>query len=471
MSILDDLYDEVPDFILSPYQMRDPEKYPLAYQICYDFHARSERFSVMVMHRRAGKTVMCVNDLIDKAIQNELHLPRYGYVAPFYKQAKEIAWNYLKYYAAPLIEKIMESELSVILTNGAVIRLYGADNPDSLRGVYFDGIVLDEFGDMAPRLFGEVIAPTLADRKGWCVFIGTPKGPNHFMELWEEAADDPRWFKRMLKASESGIIDTDELDMLANLPGSDENTFRQEFECDFHAAIRGSYYGNLLNKLEGEGHMGIYPWDPELPVITCWDIGYTDDTSIWFVQTNGKEFKIIDFFSESGLSVDDVCDKLMEKPYHYGDFALPHDAKNKSFQTGKSTMELMRARGIKGLRLVPRLSVQDGIQAVRKTLPKVFFNVENDEVRKVGLNALRMYQREWDDKAKKFKDSPKHDWSSNPADAFRMLACFLNPNSVKNNSKQITTSKKPSTNGADNVFCLDSLFAEREARFSEGQRI
>lgn len=451
-----------PTVLTSKYQLRDPVKFPVAYTMCYDFHARAERFAVVVCHRRFGKTVMCINDIIDKAYQNGLEMPRYGYIAPFYKQAKDIAWNYLKVYSAPLLEKIMESELSVILSNGALVRLYGADNPDSLRGVYFDGVVLDEFGDMAPRLFGEVIAPTLADRKGWAVFIGTPKGPNHFMELWEDAQDDPRWFKRILRASESGIIDADELEMLSNLPGSDEDTFRQEFECDFRAAIRGAYYGKALNELEAKGHMGDFPWDPELPVITAWDIGYSDDTSIWFYQANGREFKQIDFFTQAGLSVDDVVDMLETKPYLYGDFFLPHDAKNKSFQTGKSTMELLAARGIRA-RLVPKVSIQDGIQAVRKTLPCVYFNTSNPTLKKEGLNALRMYQREWDDKARRFKEAPKHDWSSNPADAFRMFAVAMNPTAVKKNSGRVNQ-KKPGLTVVQNAMTLENLYQDRESR-------
>ena len=144
--------------ITSTYRPR-PEAIP--------FHARSQRFSVMVWHRRAGKTVACINDVVDKAIQNHLPFPQYAYIAPFYSQAKSIAWVYLKFYAGELVDKVMESELSVVLKNGAKIRLYGADNPDSLRGNYFDGVIIDEYGDITPRLFGEVIAPTLADRKGW----------------------------------------------------------------------------------------------------------------------------------------------------------------------------------------------------------------------------------------------------------------------------------------------------------------
>lgn len=431
------------------------------------FHARAERFSTLVWHRRAGKTVACINDLIDKAMQNHLPMPRYGYIAPLYKQAKDVAWNYLKFYAASVTEKVMESELSILLKNGALIRLYGADNPDALRGVYFDGAILDEYGQMSPRLFGEVIAPTLADRKGWAVFIGTPAGPNHFYELWNDAANDDRWFKKMLRSSESGIIDQEELDMLAKLPGSDEDSFRQEFECDFHAAIRGAYYGKQLNELEAKGNMGDFPWDPDRPVLTAWDIGFTDDTSIWFYQYDGKIIRVIDFFTASGLWVEDVMSMLHTKPYAYGPFYLPHDAKNKSFQTGKSTREQMMEAGAQTI-LVPNMSIQDGIQAVRKTLPQIQFNTSNSEV-KLGLSALRIYQREWDDKNRMFKQNPKHDWSSNPADAMRYLALAMNPAAARRHGGQVLRTANPKP--ASNVMNLENLFADRARSAQNPRRI
>ena len=423
------------------------------------FHARSQRFAVMVWHRRAGKTVACVNDLIDKALQCPLPMPRYSYVAPFYKQAKDVAWSYLKFYSAPVTEKVMESELSVQLINGATVRLYGADNPDALRGVYHDGIILDEYGDMQPRLFGEVIAPALADRKGWVAFIGTPKGSNHFMELWEEALSDARWFTYMLKASESGIIDAEELELLKNLPGSDEDTFQQEFECDWHAANKGAYYGKQLNELEAAGHMGSFPYDPDYPVITGWDLGWSDDTSVWFAQRSARDIKIIDFFSVSGWAIEDIVSELRSKPYAYGDFYLPHDAKAKSLQTGKSIREQLWGHGIQST-IVPNLSVQDGIQAVRKTLPSVYFNTDNEAVRKEGLAALKTYQRQFDDKRQVFKQSPLHDWSSNPADAFRYLSLGLNPFTASRNSQPIAMKKKPE----GRVLNLQNLFQDREAR-------
>jgi hypothetical protein len=392
-------------------------------------------------------------------------MPMYGYIAPFYSQAKAIAWRYLKLFTKDITEKVLESELSIMLLNGAVIRLFGADNPDSLRGLYFDGVILDEYAQMAPRLFGEVIAPTLADRKGWAVFIGTPAGMNHFYEIWEDAQHDPLWFTGMLKASESGIIDAEELAQLRNMPGSDEDTYRQEFECDFHAANRGAYYAKILNELEST-NMGSFPYNPEYPVLTAWDIGYSDDTSIWFYQTNGKEFKFIDFFTVSGYSVDDVLGFLRTKPYAYGTGYLPHDAKNKSFQTGKSVRELMWADGFK-TQLVANMSVQDGIQAVRKTLPMCYFNTDNPDVR-VGVNALRAYQREWDDKKRMLKEAPKHDWSSNPADAFRMFALAMNPTATKRGSQVINTSKLKNPSGG-NVLCLENLFADHARRRTGGR--
>lgn len=432
-----------------------------------DFHARSERFAVIVAHRRFGKTIMCINDIVDKAVQNPLPFPLYSYVAPLYKQAKRIAWTYLKHYAGPLIEKTMESELSVKLKSGALISLYGADNPDSLRGVYNDGVVLDEYGNMSPRLFGEVIAPTLLDRRGWAAFIGTPAGPNHFKELWDSTQTDARWFKKMYKATETGIFTSDELEEIRTMPGSDENSYRQEMLCDFAAAVRGAYYGQLINDLEARGNfLGHYPYDPDRLVLTAWDIGYSDDTSIWFFQTDGKKIRVIDFFTVSGYEVDDVLGVLRQRPYAYGTAYLPHDAKNKSFQTGKSTRELMIKAGMV-TQIVPDLSVQDGIQATRKTLHDIQFNTHNPEVM-VGLNALRIYQREWDDKRRMFKESPKHDWSSNPADAMRMLSLAMTTSAAKRGSKTIQ-STLPKL--GSNVYNLDTLWAERDAYRKDSRRI
>ena len=428
------------------------------------FHARKEKGAVVVWHRRAGKTVMCIVDLLEKALRNPLDMPQYGYIAPTYKQAKKIAWRYIKKYGKPIIAKVMESELSVELVNGAIITLFGADNPDSLRGLYFDGVIVDEYGDIAPMLYGEILAPALADRDGWVVFIGTPKGPNHFYDLWNEALADQHgeWFTSMLKASESGVFSAERLEKIKRQPGQDEDTYNQEFECDFHAANKGAFYAKQLNELEAQGHMGLFPWDQSKPVVTAWDIGYTDDTSIWFAQIHGDRIHIIDFWTGSGYSVDEVLDELRAKPYVYEPFALPHDAKNKSFQTGKSTRELMWEKGVK-TKQVPELSVQDGISGVRATLPKVYFHTGNEDVRKYGLPALVMYQREYDETKRTYKLKPRHDWASNPADAFRYLCLHLNESTVRRAAKPLAT-EQPVAAQAANGPTLDDLWAARERR-------
>jgi hypothetical protein len=179
------------------------------------FHSRTARFACIVTHRRAGKTVACIHDLHRAAITCERTRPRFAYMSPFLKQAKSVAWDYLRAAVAAGRQagaSVHESELRVDYPSGAQVRLFGADNADALRGLYLDGIVLDEHADMDPRVWPEVIRPALADRRGWAVFIGTPKGRNGFFEMWRRAQSDPAWFALMLKASETGLISAQELD-------------------------------------------------------------------------------------------------------------------------------------------------------------------------------------------------------------------------------------------------------------------
>ena len=196
------------------------------------YHQRSQRWSILVCHRRFGKTVGSINDIVAKALYNDLIRPRYAYVAPYYSQAKQVAWDYLKYYTEGMrVGKPRESELSVELINGAVIRLYGADNPDALRGIYLDGVLLDEPAQMHPRVWTEVLRPTLSDRRGWATFIGTPKGHNFFFDIWQRAKTDPdNWFTLMAPASLTGILPKEELSDAKK--EMSENEFAQEYECE-----------------------------------------------------------------------------------------------------------------------------------------------------------------------------------------------------------------------------------------------
>lgn len=420
-----------------------------------DFHNREHRWAILVCHRRAGKTVACIAELVLSALFTTKRDARYAYVAPQYNQAKDVAWMYVKRLTLdiPGVE-YNESELRADLPNGARIRLYGADNPDRLRGLYLDGIVLDEYADMRPSVWGAIVRPMLTDRKGWAVFIGTPKGHNEFHKKWKDAQLEPTWWSLMLRASKSGIVDVDELKDAAKSMSDDQ--YEQEFECSFEAAIFGAYYGREMRMAEELGRVIRVEWDRESPVHTAWDLGRTDDTCIWYYQVIGGEIHVIDFHSSNGKDVQFYVDELQSKPYRYGVHNLPHDARAKTLAAaGKSIIQqFLEALPEQDFSIVSDLSIQDGIQAARMMLPRCWFDRERTEE---GVESLKQYQREWDEEKKVFKDKPRHDWTSHAADAFRMLAVAWREDAPKPDEKPPLWPVKAAENGFE-IAPLEELW-------------
>ena len=384
-----------------------------------DFHDRTERWAVIVAHRRCGKTLGCILDLIYRAISEGKEDGRYAYVAPYYSQAKNIAWDYLQKYSQPVLAKANQSELWVELVNGARIRLFGADNPDALRGLYLDGIVLDEYADMRPRIWGEIIRPLLSDRLGWAVFIGTPKGHNGFWELYSAALNKDDWYVKTLRASVTGLIAQSELEDAARSMTQDQ--YLQEFECDFESAIVGAYYGKELRLLTDQGRITEVKYDPMYKVNTAWDLGFTDSTSIFWYQVIHGEIRVLEHHSSNGQSIPFYTGLIQSKKYQYGIHWLPHDARAKTLSSGgKSIIEQLSAKiPLESMKIVPNLSLQDGIQASRMALQRAWFDGEKCMD---GIECLRQYQREYDEDKKVFRDKPRHDWTSHSADAFRYLS-------------------------------------------------
>lgn len=381
------------------------------------YHDRPNRWAVIVAHRRCGKTVACVNDLIKSAILQNKPNGRYAYIAPLFNQAKDVAWLYLKRYAAPLLAgPPNETELRVDLINGSRIRLYGADNPDRLRGLYLDGVVLDEFADMPPSIWGEVLRPLLADRQGWATFIGTPKGRNQFYERFEEYSKRKDAYTLKLKASETGILDEKEL-AEAKQDMTPEQ-YAQEFECSFDAAITGAYFGRELADLDRRGQITAVAYEPALPVHTAWDLGMGDSTAIWFWQVVRNEIRIIDHYENSGQGLDHYAQVIRSKGFRPGLDWVPHDAKVRELGTGRTRIETLQKLGLKPA-VVPDHTLMDGINAARITLQHCWFDADNC---KNGIEALRQYRAEYDEKTRAYKDRPRHDWTSHTADAFRYLA-------------------------------------------------
>ena len=377
---------------------------------------RTERWACVVAHRRAGKTVACIMDLIAAAVGHEGREPRFAYVAPTFAQAKDVAWSYLKEYTTkiPGVE-ISESELAATFPhNGARIRLYGASNPDRLRGVPFDGVVIDEAGDQDPRAWPEVIRPALSDRRGWATFIGTPKGRNGFFQIFAEAQRNPDWFCARLTASRTGLIDQEELEDAKRAMTPEQ--YRQEYEGSFDASVIGAYYAPDIELAEAESRIGRVPHDRSADVFAAWDLGIGDATAIWLFQIVGQEWHWLGFCENSGKGLDHYVDWIRALPHPVHRHFLPHDASARELQTGKSRLQFLEGRGLI-CEIVPRHAVDDGINAVRTRLNRMWFDAEGC---RRGLDCLRMYRAEFDHRHLVLKSMPLHDWASHGADAFRI---------------------------------------------------
>lgn len=380
-----------------------------------EFHETDKRWIVIVCHRRAGKTTAALNHLQRDALRT--YNSRYAYIAPTYKQAKNIAWDLLKHYARPIPSvEFNEVELTVRYPNGSRLTLYGADNPDSLRGIGLWGVVFDEYSQQPSNIFTEIIRPALADHSGYAIWIGTPKGKNDFYELYEQARQSETWFAHLLKASESGILAQAELDDARTVMTEDE--YEQEFECSFDAAIKGAYFSKELLLARQQGRVTSVPYDRGLEVHTFWDLGIGDATCILFMQTVGKEWRLIDYYEASGEGLAHYAKVLRERGYVYGKHVAPHDIDVKELGSGQSRLEIARNLGIQ-FEIAPKLPVDDGINAARLRFNTLWIDAEKCAR---FIHCISLYHKEWDDKRGEFKNKPFHDFTSHAADAFRYWA-------------------------------------------------
>ena len=380
------------------------------------------RFNVFAIHRRFGKSVAVINHLIRAAILEEKPNPRFALISPSYRQSRNIAWDYLKAFTAKIPGvRYHETELRCNLPNGARITLLGSENIQSLRGIYLDGCAIDETAQCPAALFPEVIRPALSDRKGWCVFIGTPMGTvNYFYELWEHAATTPGWNRRMYRASETNVLDEEELEA-ARLSMS-EDQYAQEFECSWQSAIPGAIYARELAHLEDKGRICEVPYRPDQFVNTYWDIGVHDYTSIILAQVGrGGEIRVIDHIEDRGHGMPHYRRLLDETGYNFQNHYAPHDIEVTEFGSGKTRRETASELGI-NFRIAPRLPVEDGIHAVRMMLPRCVF----DRVRcKKLLEHLRHYHRAYDARSRIYRAKPVSDFAAHSADAMRYMSVAI----------------------------------------------
>lgn len=418
-----------------------------------EFHRSFLRLIVLVLHRRAGKTTAVVNHhqraalsnawerqrlqwldptLTDAELQELIHPPGgrvYGHCLPTRKQAKDIAWEPLKHYARGIPGAVPnESELMIKYPTGHRVRLFGSDDPDSLRGHQFSGFSFDEYSQQDPKTFTEVVSKALADHLGYVVFCGTIKGKDHLFRTYQAAEREPaQWFSLWQDIDRSLATETGAtVRVLGQAMADDRKLVEQgvmtqdEFDQEWHlstdAAIQGAFYRKEMALARAEGRIGRVPYDPMIRVETWWDLGMDDSTAIWFTQSlKGGEVRLIRYYEASGEGMEHYARKLDEFGYAYGRHYGPHDIAVREWGSGKSRIETAKALGV-NFTPVPDIGLHDGIEATRLLLRRCFF----DEVLcERGLECLRQYKKRYNATLKEFTGDPVHDQYSHGADAFR----------------------------------------------------
>lgn len=380
--------------------------------------------AVLLWHRRAGKDLLLLNAT---AVLSHRRRGVYWHVFPTAKQGRKILWDgvtkegrpFLDHWPREILGARSEADMRLKLTNGSVWQIVGADNfNEALIGGNPAGLVFSEYALQNPACW-EHLRPILAENDGWAAFAYTPRGANHGQKLFTMAAANPAWFAERLTVADTQAISGDmiEEERRAGMP---DELIAQEFHCSFTAALTGAYYGKQLEEAERDGRIGSLELQRGQRVETWWDLGMNDATAIWFVARAGEELHVLDYYEASGEALEHYADVLHAKGFVYERHIFPHDVSVRELGTGRSRLETLRELGIGGAhapaRVAPGLRLADGINAVRTILPRCWFDAAKCEQ---GLEALKQYQRHWNDARRTFEEQPHHDWTSHAADAFR----------------------------------------------------
>jgi hypothetical protein len=408
-----------------------PRKYQ---RNAYNALSKGFKRGVLVWHRRAGKDKTFINILAREAFKR---VGTYFYILPYYKQARLIIWEgmdsdgfkFLDHFPEKLIKRKENQQMVLELANGSIIRMVGSDNIDSIVGANPIGVIFSEFSLHKPAAWN-YLRPILLENGGWALFNGTPRGKNHLWKMYQFAKKDPAWFTELLTIDaterENGLPVMTEVDIeIERQSGMPEELIQQEYYCSFDAGLVGSIVGDLIQTAAKEKRITRVPWEPNLKVSTSWDLGFDDTNTIWFAQFSGKEIRLIDCYSNNRKPAGHYVNILNKKPYTYEEHFLPHDVEVHEYSTGLTRRETFENLGMKNIVTIQRMGVADkgalseGHNAMRQIIPKCWFDSNKCED---GIEGLKNYRRDWDEKKECFSDQPVKDWAKHFADGFRMLA-------------------------------------------------
>ncbi len=382
--------------------------------------------ALLVWHRRAGKDMAAFNLMVRQAFKR---LGSYYYILPTYKQARLTLFEgktsdgraFLDYIPKQLVKSVNKNEQKIELINGSLIYFLGSDNYDSLRGSNPVGIVFSEYAYQHPQVY-PTVRPILVANNGWSIFISTPFGENHFYTLYEVARNSPEWFTDILTVDDTGLVSQDEISREVKEGIMSYDMVEQEYYCSFSVGAIGAYYAKYLVQMELKDQVGIVPWESGFKVHTCWDLGMRDYTTILFYQCIGQTIRIVDLYQNSDVGLEHYINVLQSKPYTYGKHIAPHDIRVRDYTGGGlSRWDKAKNLGIT-FTLAPDMTIIDGIETVRTTLPKIW--IDKDKCGPL-LRALRDYRKEYDATKKVYRNNPLHDHNSHAADALRYLCVSL----------------------------------------------
>lgn len=394
--------------------------------------------AVAIWHRRAGKDEICLHHAATSAFKR---VGNYWHCLPEFEQARRSIWTAVNPHSGKrrideafpheLRENTNDSTMFIRFKNQSTWACIGSDRYDATMGASPAGITYSEYALSNPSAWA-YHRPMLQENNGWAAFITTPRGRNHAFALLNHARSTKGWFAQLLTAVDTGALTQQELaeafGEYVALYGADAGraAYEQEYMCSFTAAILGAFYSAECAAIRNEGRVLDVEPDLDRPVHRAWDLGVRDDTCVFWYQARGSQLLILDIMAGSGVGVEHYRDEIFkrheERGWIHGDDFVPHDANVLEFGSGRTRVETMTRLNLRPMR-VPRASLLDGINAVRRTLPLCVFHPRCAK----GLDALEQYRREWDDDLKAFKATPLHDWTSNFADAFRYLAQSYKP--------------------------------------------
>jgi hypothetical protein len=392
--------------------------------------------AVKVWHRRAGKDKTDLNFVVKRAVQ---HRGYYPYFFPTSAMGRKILWDgmdksgfkFIDHIPEQLIANKNHTEMKVTLRNGSIIQVVGTDNIENV-GVNPIGCIFSEFALQSQRAW-DLTRPILAENGGWAIFNFTPRGKNHAYDLLKMAKANDKWFAEVLTVDDTGAISPEAIQEERD-SGMSEDMIQQEFYCSFERGQEGSYYGKYMSQALLDGRICGVPFDPAAQVITAWDIGIGDSTAIWFCQQVGGEIHLIDYYERAGEGLAHYASMLdtkrQENNWIYQAHYAPHDIEARELNTGLSRKDYARQLGINFVTL-PKLRVEDGIEAVRAILPRCFFDERNCAA---GIKALENYRKRFDERHNVYSNVPLHDWASHGADAFRYLAVAIKQGSQNGGS-------------------------------------